>query len=80
MNADSISGVLSLTPDGYGFVRGDHVLLRAEDVYVSQLAIRRYRLQDGDRITGEMRPPRAMERYWSIVRVEMINGKAVVEP
>jgi len=44
------------------------------DVYVSQSQIRRFGLRTGDRVWGQIRPPKESERYYSLLRVELING------
>ncbi len=66
-------GVLDIVSDGFGFLRGMRMLPGADDVYVSQSQIRRFGLRTGDRIWGQVRPPKESERYNSLLRVEMIN-------
>jgi transcription termination factor Rho len=67
-------GILDIVSDGFGFLRGDRMLPGADDVYVSQSQIRRFGLRTGDRIWGQIRPPKESERYYSLLRVELING------
>jgi len=67
-------GILDIVSDGFGFLRGDRMLPGADDVYVSQSQIRRFGLRTGDRIWGQIRPPKESERFYSLLRVEMING------
>jgi transcription termination factor Rho len=67
-------GILDIVSDGFGFLRGDRMLPGADDVYVSQSQIRRFGLRTGDRIWGQIRPPKESERYFSLLRVELING------
>ncbi len=67
-------GVLEILPDGYGFLRTNNYLPSAEDIYVSQTQIRRFGLCSGDMISGQVRPPKEGERYFSLLRVEAING------
>lgn len=67
-------GILDIVPDGFGFLRGERMLPGADDVYVSQSQIRRFGLRTGDRIWGQIRPPKESERFYSLLRVEMING------
>ncbi|PDW02672.1 transcription termination factor Rho [Candidatus Viridilinea mediisalina] len=67
-------GILDIVPDGFGFLRGERMLPGADDVYVSQSQIRRFGLRTGDRIWGQVRPPKESERFRSLLRVEMING------
>lgn len=66
-------GVLEILPDGYGFLRTNNYLPSSEDIYVSQTQIRRFGLLTGDTISGQVRPPKEGERYFSLLRVEAIN-------
>ena len=68
-------GVLEIMPDGIGFLRSDHLLPGPEDVYVSQSQIRRFSLRTGDMVIGQVRPPKESEKYFSLLRVEAINGQ-----
>jgi transcription termination factor Rho len=67
-------GILDIVSDGFGFLRGDRMLPGPNDVYVSQSQIRRFGLRTGDRVWGQIRPPKESERYYSLLRVELING------
>ncbi len=67
-------GILDIVSDGFGFLRGDRMLPGPDDVYVSQSQIRRFSLRTGDRIWGQIRPPKESERFFSLLRVELING------
>jgi transcription termination factor Rho len=66
-------GVLEVLPDGYGFLRTNNYLPSTEDIYVSQTQIRRFGLCIGDLVSGQVRPPKEGERYFSLLRVEAIN-------
>ena len=68
------SGLLSITNEGYGFLRRDSNSTKTGDVYVSQSQIRRFGLRPGDQVAGQVRPPKDGERYFSLVRVEAVNG------
>jgi len=68
-------GILEILPDGYGFLRTSNYLPSSEDIYVSQTQIRRFGLASGDSISGQVRPPKEGERYFSLLRVEAINGE-----
>ncbi len=67
-------GMLETVEDGYGFLRNGGMLPSANDVYVSQSQIRRFSLRNGDMVTGQVRPPKDGEKYFSLVRVEAVNG------
>jgi len=66
-------GILEIMDDGYGFLRGDTLLPSLSDVYVSQSQIRRFSLRTGDYVTGQVRPPKEGEKYYSLLRVEAVN-------
>ena len=67
------SGILETMSDGYGFLRQSTLLPSSNDVYVSQSQIRRFSLRSGDIVAGQGRPPKSGERYYSLLRVEVIN-------
>ncbi len=67
-------GVLEIVDEGYGFLRGSNLHPEANDPYVSQSQIRRFALRTGDMVTGQVRPPKDGERYYSLLRIEAVNG------
>ncbi|MEW6034392.1 MAG: transcription termination factor Rho [Chloroflexota bacterium] len=67
------SGVLETTDEGYGFLRQESLLPGPDDVYVSQSQIRRFGLRSGDMVSGQVRPPKNGEKYYSLIRVEAVN-------
>src|SRR3989339_537086 len=67
-------GVLEILPEGYGFLRTDGYLPSREDVYVSQTQIRRFEMHNGDYVQGQVRPPKEGEKYYSLLKIEAING------
>lgn len=67
-------GILEIMGDGYGFLRQSTLLPTSNDIYVSQSQIRRFGLRTGDMVTGQGRPPKNGEKYYSLLRVETING------
>jgi transcription termination factor Rho len=70
-----LSGILDIMDDGYGFLRQDTLLPGADDVYISNSQIRRFGLRIGDSVSGPSRPPKEGEKYFSLLRVEMVNGQ-----
>src|SRR3954470_24374763 len=69
-------GILEIMDDGFGFMRlSGGYLPSAEDVYVSQSQIRRFGLRTGDEVVGQVRPPKESEKYFSLLRVEAVNGQ-----
>lgn len=67
-------GVLEIVEDGIGFLRAEHFLPSAEDIYVSQSQIRRFGLRTGDMVIGQVRSPKESEKYYGLLRVETVNG------
>lgn len=67
-------GVLEVMADGIGFLRAPSLLPGPEDVYVSQSQVRRFGLRTGDLVIGQVRPPKESEKYFSLLRVEAVNG------
>jgi transcription termination factor Rho len=53
-------GVLEVLPDGFGFLRAPdyNYLPGPDDIYVSPSQIRKFDLQTGDTVSGQIRPPK----------------------
>jgi len=68
-------GVLETLPDGFGFLRAPdyNYLPGPDDIYVSPSQIRRFNLQTGDTVSGQIRPPKEGERYFALLKVETVN-------
>ena len=71
------TGVLEIMPDGYGFLRSSdyNYLNSPDDIYVSQFQIKQHALKTGDTVTGEIKPPKAGDKYFPLVRIKYINGR-----
>lgn len=67
-------GILEILPEGYGFLRTGGYLPSREDIYVSQTQIRRFDMQHGDLVSGQVRPPKDGEKYYSLLKIEAINS------
>ncbi len=70
-------GTLEILPDGFGFLRSVeyHYLSCPDDIYVSPSQIRRFGLQTGSHVAGQIRPPKENERYFALLRIEAINRR-----
>ena len=70
-------GVLEIMPEGFGFLRSSdyNYLPSPDDIYVSQSQIKLMGLKTGDTILGVIRPPKASEKYFPLVKVDLINGR-----
>ena len=71
-------GLLEILPDGYGFLRSSdyNYLPSPDDIYVSPSQIKRFSLRVGDTVDGQIRPPKEGERFFALLRVNAINGRA----
>ena len=68
-------GVLEILEDGFGFMRSPdyNYLPSPDDIYVSPSQIRRFSLRTGDSVSGLIRPPKEGERYFALLKVELVN-------
>ncbi|WP_295732396.1 transcription termination factor Rho [uncultured Muribaculum sp.] len=71
------SGVLEITPEGYGFLRSSdyNYLPSPDDIYVTQQQIKQYGLKTGDVVEGWIRPPKENEKYFPLGEVRDVNGR-----
>ena len=68
-------GVLEILPDGYGFLRGENYLSSPKDVYISPTQIKRFKLDQGDKIKGIARFPKEDARFPGLIYVGAVNGE-----
>ena len=68
-------GVVEVLQDGFGFLRSPdaNYLPGPDDIYVSPSQIRRFSLRTGDSIEGQIRSPKDGERYFALLKVNLIN-------
>ena len=71
-------GVLEIMPDGFGFLRSSdfNYLTSPDDIYVSQSQVKLFGLKTGDTVRGNVRPPREGEKFFPLIKVDLINGQA----
>lgn len=71
-------GVLDLSNEGFGFLRSSdyNYLNSPDDIYVSQSQIKLFGLKTGDIVQGMIRPPKDGEKYFPLLKVDLINGKS----
>ncbi|WP_298054015.1 transcription termination factor Rho [uncultured Campylobacter sp.] len=75
------TGILEVTTEGYGFLRGidSNLSDSANDAYVSLSQIRKFALRVGDIVTGQVREPKDQEKYYALLKIEAINYKSIQE-
>ena len=73
-SGESVSGILEVLPDGYGFIRSANYLPGENDIYVSPSQIRKFGLKTGDIIAGNTRVKSQQEKFSALLFVTKING------
>ena len=75
------SGVLEIMQEGYGFLRSSdyNYMSSPDDIYISQSQIRLFGLKTGDVVEGPIRPPKEGEKFFPLVKVDLINGRSPEE-
>ncbi|MBQ1902342.1 MAG: transcription termination factor Rho [Lachnospiraceae bacterium] len=73
-DAKTVSGILEVLSDGYGFIRSENYLPGENDVYVSPSQIRKFNLKTGDIITGKTRKNNPNDKFGALLFIESING------
>ena len=68
-------GILDVIDENKGYLRPDEYKPSPNDIYVSSSQIHRFGLRTGDMVLGQVRPPKENERYYSLLRVEAVNGE-----
>lgn len=73
----SANGLLEIMPDGYGFLRSSdyNYLSSPDDVHLTMQQIKHYSLKMGDVVECKVRPPRMGEKYFTMSRIEKVNGR-----
>lgn len=71
----TVSGVLDITGNEFGFLRPINYSPSQEDIYISNSQIRRFDLRNGDLVSGTARPPKENERYNGLMHVYNVNGR-----
>ena len=71
-------GVIEVLQDGFGFLRSSDANYAAgpDDIYVSPSQIRRFGLNTGDTVNGQIRAPKTGERYFALLKVIKVNFNA----
>ena len=75
-SGQTVSGILEVMSDGFGFIRSDHYLPGDHDVYVSPAQIRRFNLKTGDIVTGNTKVKTEREKFSALLYLKEVNGLA----
>jgi len=71
-------GVLEVLNEGYGFLRSPdfNYLPGQDDIYVSPSQIKRFGLKTGHSVYGQIRKPKAKERFYALLKLETVNDES----
>ncbi|MBS1317555.1 MAG: transcription termination factor Rho [Lachnospiraceae bacterium] len=75
-SGQTVTGILEVMPDGFGFIRSDNYLPGEHDIYVSPSQIRRFNLKTGDIISGNtrVRANTQQEKFAALLYLKSTNG------
>lgn len=76
---ETVSGVLEVLQDGYGFLRGENYLSSRSDTFVSAGRIKSMRLKTGDLISGKLSDRIEENKARQLEQVESVNGHPVLD-
>ena len=75
----TVSGILEVMTDGFGFIRSANYLPGENDIYVAPAQIRRFGLKTGDIITGNTKIKSEKEKFSALLYLTEINGMSPTE-
>ena len=75
----TVSGILEVMGDGFGFIRSANYLPGENDIYVAPAQIRRFGLKTGDIITGNTKIKSEKEKFSALLYLTAINDMRPAE-
>jgi transcription termination factor Rho len=73
-SGSTVSGILEVMQDGYGFIRSDNYLPGEQDIYVAPSQIRKFNLKTGDILEGNTRIKTQQEKFSALLYLTSVNG------
>ncbi len=73
-SGETVSGILEVMTEGFGFIRCENYLPGENDVYVSPSQIRRFNLKTGDILEGNTRIKTQQEKFSALLYLSKVNG------
>lgn len=70
----TVTGILEVMADGFGFIRSANYLPGENDIYVAPAQIRRFGLKTGDIITGNTKIKSEKEKFSALLYITAINN------
>lgn len=78
-SGQTVTGILEVMSDGFGFIRGDNYMPSENDIYVSPAQIRKYGLKSGDIICGNTKIKTPQEKFAALLYIRNVNGYSLQE-
>ena len=78
-SGNTVSGILEVMTDGFGFIRSANYMPGENDIYVAPAQIRRFGLKTGDIITGNTKVKSEKEKFSALLYLTAINGMRPAE-
>lgn len=75
----TVTGILEVMSDGFGFIRSANYLPGENDIYVAPAQIRRFGLKTGDILTGNTKIKSEKEKFSALLYLTAINGMRPAE-
>ncbi len=70
-----VEGILEIPPESsFGFLRFHNFMSSEDDIYVSPVLIKKFRLRTGDKIKGKVREAKPGDKFGSLIAPEAVNG------
>ena len=71
---NTVTGIVEVMPDGFGFIRSDNYMSGDNDVYIQHAIIKKFGLRTGDIVTGNTKIKSEKEKFSALLYVTKING------
>ena len=71
---NTVTGIVEVMPDGFGFIRSDNYMSGDNDVYIQHSIIKKFGLRTGDIVTGNTKIKSEKEKFSALLYVTKING------
>ncbi len=71
----AVEGILEIPPESsFGFLRFHNFMSSEDDIYVSPVLIKKFRLRTGDKIKGKVREAKHGDKFGSLIAPDTVNG------
>ena len=71
---NTVTGIVEVMPDGFGFIRSDNYMSGDNDVYIQHGIIKKFGLRTGDIVTGNTKIKGEKEKFSALLFISKING------